>query len=139
MPQRSWRMGGNGSGSPSATLPPGMAVAQHGAGSGLIPVPWLAAGPLLASLVLPARITAALAGWSTLPGLALIADQPGGPGMLAPHLSARAARRVRRRQLLLQIDGRGRVHPAGAVAAAGATPPRAVSMTSRTNRSFSGA
>jgi hypothetical protein len=40
--------------------------------------------------VLPARITAVVAGWSMLPGLALIADQPGGPGRLASHLSALA-------------------------------------------------
>lgn len=62
------------------------AVAQYRTGSALIPVPWLAVGPLLASLVLPPRITAVLAGWAMLLGLGLIADQPGQPGKVASHL-----------------------------------------------------
>jgi phosphoserine phosphatase RsbU/P len=63
-----------------------VAVAQYRTGGGLIPVPWLAVGPLLASLVLPPRITAVLAGWAMLLGFGLIVDQPGGPGRLASHL-----------------------------------------------------
>jgi hypothetical protein len=59
-----------------------MAVAQHGTGSALIPVAWLAVGSLLASLVLPARITAVLAGWALLLGFGLIMEQPGRPGRL---------------------------------------------------------
>ena len=38
-----------------------VAVAQY---RGFIPIAWLAVGPLLASLVLPVRITAVLSGWS---------------------------------------------------------------------------
>jgi sigma-B regulation protein RsbU (phosphoserine phosphatase) len=63
-----------------------VAVAQYRTGSGLIPVPWLAVGPLLASLVLPPRITAVLAGWAMLLGFGLIVEQPGRPGRLASHL-----------------------------------------------------
>ena len=36
--------------------------------------------------MLPARITAVLAGWAVLLGVGLIADQPGRPGALASHL-----------------------------------------------------
>jgi phosphoserine phosphatase RsbU/P len=67
-----------------------VAVAQYGTGRGLIPIAWLAVGPLLASLVLSPRITAGLAGWALLLSLGLIAGQPGppgSPGMLASHLS----------------------------------------------------
>ena len=64
-----------------------VAVAQYGTARGLIPVAWLAVGPLLASLVLPPRITAVLAGWALLLGLGLMAGQPGPVGMLASHLS----------------------------------------------------
>jgi len=64
-----------------------VAVAQYAMGSALILVPWLAVGPLLASLVLPPRITAVLASWAMLLGIGLIAGQPGRPGGLASHLS----------------------------------------------------
>jgi phosphoserine phosphatase RsbU/P len=64
-----------------------VAVAQHSTGHGLIPVAWLAVGPLLASLVLSPRITAVLACWATLLGFGLVVDEPGRPGMLASHLS----------------------------------------------------
>jgi len=63
-----------------------LAVGMFRTGVGLIPVPWLAVGPLLASLVLLPRMTAVLAGWSLLLGLGLILDQPVRPGMLASHL-----------------------------------------------------
>ena len=46
-----------------------VAVAQYAMGSALILVPWLAVGPLLASLVLPPRITAVLASWAMLLGI----------------------------------------------------------------------
>ena len=52
----------------------------------LVPVPWLAVGPLLASLVLSPKITAMLAGWAMVLGVGLIVHQPGHPGMLASHL-----------------------------------------------------
>jgi phosphoserine phosphatase RsbU/P len=67
-----------------------VAVAQYGTGRGLIPIAWLAVGPLLASLVLSPLITAGLAGWALLLSLGLIVGQPGlpgSPGMLASHLS----------------------------------------------------
>jgi phosphoserine phosphatase RsbU/P len=64
-----------------------VAVAQYGTAHGLIPVAWLAVGPLLVSLVLPPLITAALAGWALLLGLGLMSGQPGSVGMLASHLS----------------------------------------------------
>jgi phosphoserine phosphatase RsbU/P len=67
-----------------------IAVAQYTTGHGLIPIAWLAVGPLLASLVLSPWITAALAGWALLLGAGLIAGQPGppgSPGMLVSHLS----------------------------------------------------
>jgi sigma-B regulation protein RsbU (phosphoserine phosphatase) len=64
-----------------------LAVAQYRTGSGLIAVAWLAVGPLLASLVLPPRITAVLSVWAVLLGFGLIVDQPGRLGRLASHLS----------------------------------------------------
>src|SRR5260370_322712 len=64
-----------------------VAVALESAGSGLIPVAWLAVGPLLASLVVRPRITAMLAGWAILLGLWPVMDQPGRPGGVVSHLS----------------------------------------------------
>jgi sigma-B regulation protein RsbU (phosphoserine phosphatase) len=52
----------------------------------LVPVPWLAVGPLVASLVLSPGITAMLAGWAMALGAGLIVHQPGHPGTLASHL-----------------------------------------------------
>ncbi len=63
-----------------------VAVAQYREGGGPVTVAWLAVGPLLASLMLPPRITAVLAAWATLLGLGLIMGRPGRPGTLAPHL-----------------------------------------------------
>ena len=68
-----------------------VAVAQYAMGSALILVPWLAVGPLLASLVLPPRITAVLASWALLLGIGLIMDQPGRAGGLASHLGGLAS------------------------------------------------
>ena len=62
------------------------ALVQYRTGGGFITVAWLAVGPLLASLVLPARPTAVLAGWAALLGAGLIVHQPGRPGTLASHL-----------------------------------------------------
>jgi hypothetical protein len=63
------------------------AAAQYAAGPAVIPVAWLAVGPLLASLVLSPRVTAALAGWALLLAAGLDAREHGRPGTLAWHLS----------------------------------------------------
>jgi hypothetical protein len=63
-----------------------VAVAQYRTGSNLIPVPWLAVGPLLASLMLPPRVTAVLACWAMLLGFGLVIHQPGRPAGLVSHL-----------------------------------------------------
>jgi phosphoserine phosphatase RsbU/P len=65
-----------------------VAVAVHyHAGRVLIPVTWLAVGPLLASLLLAPLATAALAGWVVLLGLGLMLDQPGHPEGFASRVS----------------------------------------------------
>jgi len=65
-----------------------VAVTQYSTGTRLIPVAWLAVGPLLASLALPPRVTAVIAGWAMLLGFGLIMNQPDEqPGMLATRLS----------------------------------------------------
>jgi Stage II sporulation protein E (SpoIIE) len=64
-----------------------VAAAQYATGPAIIPVAWLAVGPLLASLVLPPRVTAALAGWALLLAGVLVAVEPRRPGMLISHLS----------------------------------------------------
>jgi serine phosphatase RsbU (regulator of sigma subunit) len=53
----------------------------------LIPVTWLAVGPLLASLLLAPLTTAVLAGWSVLLGVGLMMGQPGHPEGLASRVS----------------------------------------------------
>ena len=63
-----------------------VAAVQYRSGSGFVTVGWLAVGPLLASLVLPVRFTAVLAGWTVLLGAGLLVHQPGRPGALASHL-----------------------------------------------------
>ena len=63
-----------------------VAVAEYSTSRGLIPIAWLAVGPLLASLVLSPRITAVLAGWSVLLGLGLMLGPPHQLGGLASHL-----------------------------------------------------
>ena len=62
------------------------AAVQYRSGGGFITVAWLTVGPLLASLVLPVRFTAVLAGWAALLGGGLLVHQPGRPGALASHL-----------------------------------------------------
>ena len=65
-----------------------VAVAVHyRAGRMLIPVTWLAVGPLLASLLLAPLATAALAGWAVLLGVGLIVDQPAHPEGFASRVS----------------------------------------------------
>jgi phosphoserine phosphatase RsbU/P len=64
----------------------GVAGAQYLMGHGLIPVAWLAVGPLLASLVLSPKVTAALAGWALLLGIGLVLLQPSLPGLPRPGL-----------------------------------------------------
>ncbi len=64
-----------------------VAIAQYSTHSRLIPVAWLAVGPLLASLILSPRATAVLAGWAMLLGLGLILNEPGGLAMLVSRLS----------------------------------------------------
>jgi sigma-B regulation protein RsbU (phosphoserine phosphatase) len=64
-----------------------VAAAQYRTGSGLIAVAWLAVGPLLASLVLSPRVTAALAAWAVLLGFGLIVNEPDRPGSLMSHAS----------------------------------------------------
>src|SRR5215469_3206863 len=63
------------------------AAAHYATGPAIIPVAWLAVGPLLASLVLSPRVTAALAGWALLLAAGLIAAEPSRPGLLVSHLS----------------------------------------------------
>jgi phosphoserine phosphatase RsbU/P len=63
-----------------------VALAQFGVGGVLIAVAWLAVGPLVASLVLPPRLTAVLAGWAVLAGLGLSVSGPSRPGGLVSHL-----------------------------------------------------
>jgi phosphoserine phosphatase RsbU/P len=63
-----------------------VAAAQYAAGPALISVAWLAVGPLLASLVLSPRVTAALAAWAVLLAAGLVAMEPGPPGVLGSHL-----------------------------------------------------
>ncbi|HEX6527274.1 MAG TPA: PP2C family protein-serine/threonine phosphatase [Streptosporangiaceae bacterium] len=64
-----------------------VAVAQY---RGLIPIAWLAVGPLLASLLLSVRTTALLAGWSMLLGVGLTMGATRSPGGLATHLDEMA-------------------------------------------------
>ncbi|HXW46670.1 MAG TPA: PP2C family protein-serine/threonine phosphatase [Streptosporangiaceae bacterium] len=64
-----------------------VAAGLYGPDRGLFPVAWLAVGPLLASLVLPPRITAVLAGIACLLGLGLVIGQPGPAVRTASHLS----------------------------------------------------
>jgi phosphoserine phosphatase RsbU/P len=64
-----------------------VAAAQYATNPVVIPVAWLAVGPLLGSLLLSPRVTAALAGWALLLATGLVAAEPGRPGMLVSHLS----------------------------------------------------
>ena len=63
------------------------AVAVYAAGPRVVTAAWLAVGPLLASLVLSPRITAALAGWTLVLGLGSALGQPGPAHLLVSHLS----------------------------------------------------
>lgn len=61
-----------------------VAAVAYGPAHMLMPVAWLAVGPLLASLVLSPAITAVLAGWALVLGAGLILSQPGPPGQPGP-------------------------------------------------------
>jgi phosphoserine phosphatase RsbU/P len=65
----------------------GVAAAIYSTGPGLIPVAWLAVGPLLACLVLSPRVTAVVAGWALVLGFGLVLRQSDRPAVLASHLS----------------------------------------------------
>jgi phosphoserine phosphatase RsbU/P len=67
-----------------------VAAVQYHTVGGFLTVGCLAVGPLLASLVLPARFTAGLAAWASLLGAGLLVHHPGPPGALASHLSVLA-------------------------------------------------
>jgi phosphoserine phosphatase RsbU/P len=62
------------------------AAAVYVAGPGVITAAWLAVGPLLASLALSPRITAAVAGWTLALGVGLALGQPGPAHLLVSHL-----------------------------------------------------
>ena len=64
-----------------------VAAAQYATAPAVIPVAWLAVGPLLASLVLSPWVTAALAGWALLLAAGLVMAESGRPRMLVAHLS----------------------------------------------------
>jgi phosphoserine phosphatase RsbU/P len=63
-----------------------VAAAQYAAGLVIIPVAWLAVGPLLGSLVLSPRVTAALAGCAVALAAGLVAAEPGRSGIPVSHL-----------------------------------------------------
>jgi phosphoserine phosphatase RsbU/P len=63
-----------------------LAAAQYAAGPAVIPVAWLAVAPVLGSLMLSPRVTAALAVWAVLVAAGLVAVEPVRPGMLISHL-----------------------------------------------------
>ena len=64
-----------------------LAAAQFATGRLFTTLAWLAIAPLLASLVLPPRRTALLAGWTVLLGLGLALGGTGAPGRLPSRLS----------------------------------------------------
>jgi phosphoserine phosphatase RsbU/P len=64
-----------------------VAAAQYATNPAIIPVPWLAVGPVLGSLVLSPRVTAALACWALVLAAGLVAAGPGQREMLVSHLS----------------------------------------------------
>lgn len=64
----------------------GLAAAQFAAGGPFTTLAWLAIAPLLASLVLPPRLTGLLAGWTVLLGLGL-AFSGASPDRLATRLA----------------------------------------------------
>ena len=94
-------------------------LAEYSGGHGLIPIAWLAVGPLLASLVLSPRITAVVAGAAVLLAFWLVSNQPARPESLVSRLSVlRAAGRVRRRQRGPATAAQRRLGQARAVARA---------------------
>jgi phosphoserine phosphatase RsbU/P len=65
-------------------------VAVYINGHGLVPVAWLAVGPLAGSLALSPRITALLSGWALLLGVGVVLTEAGRAAVLASHLSVLA-------------------------------------------------
>jgi phosphoserine phosphatase RsbU/P len=68
----------------------GVAAVVYATGPGLVPVAWLAVGPLLACLVLSPRVTAVVAGWALALGFGLVIRQSDRPAVLVSHLSVLA-------------------------------------------------
>jgi phosphoserine phosphatase RsbU/P len=99
-PRRSWALDASGPAQPTrnrarnvfaVVLFAGITAAAVAVYGRHIPIAWLSVGPLLASLVLLPRLTAALAAWAVLLGLGLIAGEPARPGMPAPSLGLLAS------------------------------------------------
>lgn len=96
-----------------------VAAVVYFTGHGLVPVAWLAVGPLIGSLFLAPRVTALLAGWALALGLALVLSQSGPAAILVSHLSvlallagfavANAALRTVARRRLSQVRAVARV------------------------------
>jgi phosphoserine phosphatase RsbU/P len=78
--------GGRAAGLLLALAVTGLAAAQFASGRPVTTLAWLAIAPLLASLVLPARLTGLLAGWTVLLGLGLALGEDGPAGRLASRL-----------------------------------------------------
>jgi phosphoserine phosphatase RsbU/P len=120
-----------------------VALVQLGAGSGLMAVAWLAVGPLLASLVLPPRLTALLGSWAVLAGLGLMVSGPSRPGGLVSHLlvlvllagfavansalRTRAQRRLREVRAVARVAQSALLRPVPATVTAGRLASRYVS------------
>ena len=78
--------GGRAAGLLLALAVTGLAAAQFASGRPVTTLAWLAIAPLLASLLLPARLTGLLAGWTVLLGLGLALGEGGPAGRLASRL-----------------------------------------------------
>ncbi len=89
------------------------------AGPGVVTAAWLAVGPLVASLALPPRVTAMVAGWTVALGAGLALSQPGPAQPAVAHLSvlvllaafavANAALRTAAQRRLSQVRAVARV------------------------------
>ena len=79
--------GGRAAGLLLAVAVTALAAAQFASGRPYTTLAWLAIAPLLASLLLPPRLTGLLAGWAVLLGLGLALGEGAPAGHLAPRLS----------------------------------------------------
>ena len=79
--------GGRAAGLLLAVAVTALAAAQYASGRPYTTLAWLAIAPLLASLLLPPRLTGLLAGWAVLLGLGLALGEGAPAGHLAPRLS----------------------------------------------------